>query len=262
MASRIERAAAAAVVGSLLVAGCGSQPEPTTVITVYATSAMIHSLTEIGKTFEHNNPGATVEFIFAPSPDLASELSSGAGADVFVSGDPEQMDQVAGAGLIAGAPISFASNRLVMVTAPGNPAHVVSFADLMRPGIRLAECAGQMTCAISTRQLEHQTGLKPVPVAQEVTPTDVIRDVIHGKADVGLVFVSEAVAAGPQITAVDFPEAADAEAICSVALLKKSEQADLSTRFIRELTGSDSRPVLAAAGFGVPPATTGASGQK
>ena len=255
MVSRIERAAAAATVGSLLVAGCASSPEPTTVITVYATSSMIRSLTDIGKKFEHSNPGATVEFIFAPSPDLAGELSAGAGADVFVSGDPEQMDQVAGAGLIAESPISFASNRLVMVTAPGNPAHVVSFADLMRPGIRLAECAGTMTCAITTRQVEHKTGITPIPVAQEVTPTDVIRDVIHGKADVGLVFVSEAVAAGPQITAVDFPEAADAEAICSVAMLKKTEQADLSTKFIRELTGPDSRPVLAAAGFSLPPTT-------
>ena len=262
MARRIGRAAVTAAVGSVLVAGCGSQPEPTTVITVYATSSMIHSLTEIGKKFEHKNPGATVEYIFAPSPDLAGELSSGADADVFVSGDPEQMDQVAGAGLIAGSPHSFASSRLVMVTAPGNPEHVASFADLVRPGIRVAECAGRMTCAIVTRQVEHQTGVTPVPAAEEVTPTDVIRDVIHGRADVGLVFVSEAVAVGPQISAVDFPEAAKAEAICSVAMLKKSDQADLSTKFIRELTGPDSRPVLAAAGFGMPTAAAGVRGQK
>ena len=123
---------------SVLLAGCETNAQQPAPITVYATSAMIHSLTEIGKKFEHDNPGASVEYIFADSSDLAGELSSGAGADVFVSGDPERMDHLAQAGLIQGRPVPFASNRLVIVTKPGNPAHLTTFADLVRPVTRLA----------------------------------------------------------------------------------------------------------------------------
>lgn len=257
MVGRFRQVLAAAAVCSALLAGCAHDAQQLTPITVYATSAMIHSLTEIGKKFEHDNPGASVEYIFADSSDLAGELSSGAGADVFVSGDPDRMDQLVHAGLIRGRPIPFASNRLVIVTKPGNPAHLTTFADLLRPGLRLAACSAQMTCANSTAQIEQQTGIALHPAAREVTSADVIRDVVNGKADAGLVFVSEAVAAGAQITWMDFPEATQAEALCSVALLKSSDQVDMATKFIREVTELANRPLLADAGFGPPPTNAG-----
>ena len=257
MVGRFGQVLAVTAASTVLLAGCGTDASQPTSITVYATSAMIHSLTEIGKKFEHDNPGASVEYIFADSSDLAGELSSGAGADVFVSGDPDRMDQLERAGLLQGRPIPFASNRLVIVTKPGNPAHLSTFADLTRPGTRLAACSAQMTCATSTRQVEQRTGITLHPVAREVTSADVIRDVVNGKADAGLVFSSEAVAAGTQIASVDFPEAAQAEALCSVALLKSSDQVALATKFVREVTELVNRPMLADAGFGPPPTTPG-----
>jgi molybdate transport system substrate-binding protein len=257
MVGRFRQVLAVAAASSMLLAGCETDAPQPTPITVYATSAMIHSLTEIGKKFERDNPGASVEYIFADSSDLAGELSSGAGADVFVSGDPVRMDELTRAGLIRGRAIPFASNRLVIVTRPGNPAHLTTFADLVRPGTRLAACSAQMTCANSARQIEHQTGITLRPAAQEVTSADVIRDVVNDKADAGLVFVSEAVTAGPQIGWVDFPESAPAEALCSVALLKSSDQIDMATKFIREVTALQNRPLLADAGFGPPPTNAG-----
>lgn len=254
MVGRRERVLAVAATGSVLLAGCGTHAEQTNSIVVYATSAMIHSLTEIGKKFEHDNPRAAVQFIFAGSSDLAAELSAGARADVFVSGDPDWMTELVRVGVVQGQPMPFASNRLVIVTRPGNPVHLTRFADLAAPGTRVSACRAQMTCASVTRQIEHQAGVAVHPAAQEVTPADVIRDVVEGKADAGLVFVSDAMSAGSKITWVDFPEAAKAEALCSIALLKGSDQMDLSTKFIHEVTDADSRSLLADAGFGPPPA--------
>jgi molybdate transport system substrate-binding protein len=254
MEGRLWRAVAVAIAVAVLLAGCGAPAESSTVITVYATSAMIHSLTEIGKKFQHDNPGVSVEYIFAPTSDLAAELSAGATADVFVAGEPEQMDRLLAAGLVQGLPVAFATNRLVMVTKPGNPAHIAEFADLARPGTRAAECAAQMTCASSVRQIEHHTGVTLSPVAKEVSPADVIRDVVSGRADAGLVFFSDALMADSQISWVDFPDAARAEAVCSIAVMKGSDQAALSSKFISEVTNVVNRPVFGEAGFGVPPA--------
>jgi molybdate transport system substrate-binding protein len=239
--------------GSTLLAACESKPREPTAITVYATSTMIHSMTVIGKKFEEDNPGTSVEFIFAGSTDLASELAAGAGADVFVSGAVEQMTSVVDAGLIQGAPEPFATSRLVIVTPPGNPLHLASFADLAAPGVRVSLCAAQMTCATLTRTIEGKTGVRLQPVSEEVTSEDVVRNVVTGKADAGVVFASEAITAGAHVSWVDFPEAAAAESVCEIGLLKSTDETELSKKFIREVTDETSRPVLAEAGFGEPP---------
>jgi len=253
MAGRFGRLLAAVVASAVLLVGCHTPAEPSTIITVYATSSMIRSLTQIGKQFQHDNPHASVEYIFAPTADLATELTSGAGADVFIASEPDQMDRLVATGLIQGPPVPFASNRLVMVTRPGNPARLSDFDDLARPGIRMAECAAQLTCAGSVRRIEQQTGVTLRPVTQEISPENVIRDVISGTVDVGLVFFSDALMADSKISWVDFPEAARAESICSAALVKGSPQADLATEFIKEVTSVANRPVFGAAGFGRPP---------
>ena len=115
----------AVAVGALLAVSataCVARPHPTTSITVYAASSLITSFTAIGKDFEAANPGYSVEFIFASTPNLSTALADGAAADVFASGDPGSMAVVADAGAVSGIPEPFASNRLVVVTPSGNPA--------------------------------------------------------------------------------------------------------------------------------------------
>ena len=63
-----------------------------------------------------------------------TQLAQGANADVFASADTAQMDTATKAGLSAGDPANFASNTLAIVTAPGNPKGIVSFADLEPTG--------------------------------------------------------------------------------------------------------------------------------
>src|SRR5919198_254358 len=101
MRGRFKRTMAAGILLVVTANGCSSQshPAPTTSITVYASSAMIESLTAIGKRFQAENPGTSVEFIFAGSSDLSAELADGGGADVFVSGDRDNMAAIANAGL-------------------------------------------------------------------------------------------------------------------------------------------------------------------
>jgi len=87
---------------------------------------------KIGQQFKTDNPGSGVDFEFAGSSELATQLTQGATADVFASADTAQMDTVAKAGLLAGDPTS-SLQQLVIVTAPGTE-KVGSFADLTKPG--------------------------------------------------------------------------------------------------------------------------------
>lgn len=252
MRARFKQTVAAGAMLAVAASGCGAQAHPTTSITVFASSAMIKSLTAIGKQFEAENSGTSVEFIFASSSDLSAELSDGNDADVFVSGDHENMAAVANAGLIAAPPVPIAANSLVIVTAPGNRGHIASFADLNRPGVRTAVCGNPGACGAATRQLQDRTGVQLHPQNIDTTDIDVLRDVATGKADAGLVFETDALTVGDNISWFAFPESSDAAVTSWIAPVKDSDQAALANKFIADVTGAAGRKVFADAGFTEP----------
>lgn len=82
--------------------------------------------------------------------------------------------------------------------------------------------------------------------------TDVLNKVTSGQADAGLVYVTDARSAGDAVSAVAFPEAADAVNTYQVAVLNDATDPALAHRFGDLVTGPAGQHVLQAAGFGQP----------
>jgi molybdate transport system substrate-binding protein len=252
------RLAAIAVLTTLVLAGCGTSDEAAPAggtggtLTVFAAASLKKSFTEIGEQFKTDNPGTDVEFTFAGSSDLVTQLTQGAPGDVFASADTTNMDKAAKAGLLAGAPVDFAANTLTIVVAPGNPKKVGSFKDLTQPGLAVVTCAPQVPCGAATQKVEKATGTKLDPVSEESQVTDVLTKVTTGQADAGLVYVTDAKGAGDQVTAVAFPESADAVNVYPIAALKQSKNSPLASKFVEAVTGEAGERILAAAGFAKP----------
>ena len=260
LASRV--AAVAAVLG-LAVAGCSSSdqassPSSTTgaaaggKLIVFAAASLKKSFTEIGEQFKTDNPGADVEFSFAGSSDLVTQLTQGAPADVFASADTKNMDKAAQAGLLAGNPVNFASNTLTIVVAPGNPKKIGSFKDLAQPGLSVVVCAPQVPCGSATQKVEQAAGVRLNPVSEESQVTDVLTKVETGQADAGLVYVTDVIGAGNKVTGVPFPEAANAVNTYPIGVLKESKNQDLASKFVALVTSDSGQKVLSAAGFAKP----------
>jgi molybdate transport system substrate-binding protein len=220
-----------------------------------ASSWMITSLTAIGKQFEAENPGTSVEFIFASSSELSSQLLDGADVDVFVSGDHDNMTAVANAGLVDAAPVPLAANSLVIATAHGNREDRASLADLTRPGVRVAVCGGPGACMSATQQVEDRTGVRLQPQLVDSTGSDVLKDITSGKVDAGLVFKTDALNVGDTVSWFAFPEAADAAVTSWIAPMKNSDQAGLASKFVQDVTGAAGRKVLLDDGFTEPTQT-------
>ena len=134
--------------------GCSSSGDEskTESITVFAAASLKKTFTEIGEQFKTDNPGSSVEFNFAGSSDLVIQLAQGASADVFASADNNNMVKAEQAELVAADPVNFASNTLTIVTAPGNPKQVASFADLNKPGVTVVVCAREVPCGSATKK--------------------------------------------------------------------------------------------------------------
>ena len=219
---------------------------------VFAAASLKKSFSEIGEQFKTDNPEAGIEFSFAGSSDLVTQLTQGAPADVFASADTKNMDKAAKANLLAGNPVNFASNTLTIVTAPGNPKKIASFRDLTQPGLSVVVCAPQVPCGSATDKVEQAVGVQLNPVSEESQVTDVLNKVTSGQADAGLVYVTDAQGAGDKVTAVPFPESADAVNTYPIAVLEQAKDQDLARRFVDLVTGEQGQKVLTAAGFAKP----------
>jgi len=226
-----------------------SAPAPAGTLTVFAAASLQATFTQIGTIFQTENPGSTVTFNFAGSSDLVTQLTAGAPADVFASADTNNMTKATTANLVSGTPVNFATSILTIVTPPGNPAGVTSFADLAKPGLNVVVCAPQVPCGAATATVETNTGVTLTPVSEENSVTDVLGKVTSGQVDAGLVYVTDAKNAGDKVTEVTFPEAAVVVNVYPIATLTAATQPALATKFVDLVVGPEGQQVLAAAGF-------------
>ncbi|TCN49855.1 molybdate transport system substrate-binding protein [Rhodococcus sp. SMB37] len=267
MNSLYGRAAAVLAAATLVLAGCSSSDSSDTSattgtadsaseisgdITVFAAASLTATFTELGEMFEVAYPGTSVSFNFAGSSDLVAQLTQGAPGDVFASADTTNMTKAVDAELIAGEPTNFATNTLTIVTPPGNPKNITSFADLANPDNLVVICAPQVPCGAATAKVEEATGVDIAPVSEESAVTDVLGKVISGQADAGLVYVTDAAGAGDQVVTVGFPESSEAVNTYPIAVLSDSANTAAAEAFEELVTSPEGRQVLSAAGFEAP----------
>lgn len=242
----------------LIASGCGSSASEAgssedVTVTVFAAASLTGTFPELGETFEAEHPGVRVAFNFAGSPTLAEQINQGAAADVFASANQASMSTVTRTGLNAADSIVFASNRLTIAVPPDNPARIRTFADLAAPGLALVVCAPAVPCGEARVQVELATGVRLSPVSEEQAVSDVMAKVLAGEADAGLVFQTDAIAAGEAVLAVDFPESSVAITQNAIVALTGGSQAELGQQFVDLVLSEEGQSVLAAAGFGPAP---------
>ncbi|MGZ8177480.1 molybdate ABC transporter substrate-binding protein [Williamsia sp. SKLECPSW1] len=255
MRSRLRAAVLALVVAGLATAcssgGGGadssSAPGAPVTLTVYAAASLKKAFTQIAQDFERTHPGVTVRTTFGGSSALVTQIEQGAPADVVATADERTM---ASLGDTAQDPRTFTRNVLTIITAPGNPERITSFRDLARSGVTTVLCAPQVPCGNAAAMVEKDTGVDIRPASEETSVTGVVTKVTSGQADAGLVYTSDAKAAGSAVTAVDDPAFAAVVNEYPIATVKGSRQATQARQFIDLVTGSTGQDVLRQLGFG------------
>lgn len=253
--------AAGAAATLLLVAGCSSQSDDSatsesaspsisaTTLNVYAAASLKKTFTAIAAAFEKSHPGVTVKLSFDGSSTLVNQIKQGAPADVFASADEKNMDKL---GDKAIDPKVFATNTLVIVTAPGNPKGVQSVADLNKPGVTTVVCQPAQPCGAATATVEKNTGVKIAAASLEPSVTAVLTKVTSGQADAGLVYVTDAKGAGDKVATVVDPAFAAVVNSYPIAPVRASANEAVGKEFVDAVLSPAGQQVLQAAGFGKP----------
>lgn len=250
---RHARRALGALVGALLLAGPAFATHAGAAeLTVSAAASLTAAFTEIARAFGRAKPGSPVRTNFAGSSTLVQQIREGAPVDVFASADESNMQKLVDARDVAGEPVVFARNRLVILVARGNPEKIGTIADLARPGLVLSLCGPAVPAGKYAREIFARAGVGLPESSQELDVKAVVSRVALGEADAGIAYVTDARAAGDAVEAVAIPDAQNVVARYPIAVLSRTQQADLARDFVAFVRGDAGQAILARFGF-LPP---------
>ena len=241
---------------ALLVAAC-AEPNATGTpqikdITVFAAASLTDAFTQAGDRFAQTNTRVRFVFNFGSSSTLATQITNGAPADVYASADEANMEKIVDANLTDGRAQLFASNRLEIAVAAGNPKRIGGLADLARPDVVLVLAAPTVPAGKYALDALGKAGVTAKPVSQEVDVRSVLNKVSLGEADAGIVYVTDVRSAGARVTGVDIPEQHQVVARYPIAVIKDSKSAPLARGFVDYILSPAGQNVLTGFGFSKP----------
>jgi molybdate transport system substrate-binding protein len=223
-------------------------PAAASALDVYAASSLRDVFTQIDPSPTYN---------FAASNTLQLQVERGAPADVFASASPQEAQALFKGGN-CDRPVTFATNKLVLLVPKGNPAKIKSVYTLRKGGLNLAVGSSGVPVGSYTRTLLRRLGLSNVlksnTVSQESSVANVVSKVALGSADAGFAYVTDGKIASDRVDAIRLPRYAQPPVryqLCAV----KHDGADTAgaAAFIAKVRAGRGRSLLKAAGFGLPP---------
>jgi molybdenum ABC transporter molybdate-binding protein len=190
---------------------------------VYHADSLAGPMQELKKAFEGKNPRVTINLTSGTSKQLAERILKGDVCDVFAPSSPAVIDEdlmnkkIAGSGRDAASwYVVFSANEMVIIAAKGNPLGIRQVSDLVKPEVKFVRVTGEKDLATNRtiEFLKKAAALEGKPeLAQRIidgamganSVPDTVRAVKEGKANVGVVYYSSAVAAKNELDIIRFP---------------------------------------------------------
>jgi molybdate transport system substrate-binding protein len=215
-------------------------------LTVSAAASLTAAFTDIGAAFEASNSRVTVTFNFGPSDGLATQINEGAPVDVFASASPTWMDAVQDDGPGVTHRTDFARNTLAIVVPYDNPAGIEKLEDLTEDGVQVVLAAEGVPAGDYAREIFENAGIADAALANVVSNEEdvasVITKVLSGDADAGIGYLTDVTPElADQISLITIPEEENVFATYPIAVVARSQEADLAQRFVDYVLGGGQR---------------------
>lgn len=243
----MRRGVAALLMLGVLLAACGGGSGRT--VLVFAAASLTDAFAELEIAFEADHPDVDVQLNLAGSSALREQILEGAPADVFAAADERIMAEVVTADLVAGSPEIFAVNALALVVPAGNPGGVTGLESVADESLLVGVCAPAVPCGRFAAELFDRAGVTPRPDTTEPDVRALLTKVAEDELDLGVVYVTDAVAAGPDVERIDIVAGVNVEARYPIAALSDSESAAEFVAFVQSEAG---QAILARQGFEAP----------
>lgn len=251
------------------LAGAGAKDGSLSIV-AYSTPRTVYG--KIIQAWQQTPDGKGVSFTqsYAASTDQAHAVAAGLKADILFLATGKDMNFLVDEGLVNANwdKQSYrgieADSVVVFAVRPGNPKHIRSWADLVKPGIQVitpnpfASGNGQWSVLAAYGAQRHlgktdvqaQAYLKQLfqhVVSQDTSSRNATNTFLSGKGDVMITYESEAIAAGlagsyvipRQTILIELP----------IAVVKNSPNKDLANKFVRFTKGPVAQDLFGQSGW-------------
>jgi len=235
---------------------------------VFAASSLTGAFNDIALAFEAENPGIRVKLDFGGSQRMRSQLEFGAKADVFASADTIQMDALVEQDLVAGIPVDFALNSLVVLAMAKGPVNEI--ADLARPGVKVVLANDVVPVGSYSIQVLKNLSQNPIyglgigfkdrvlanRVSGEPNVGNLFQKIVLGEVDAGIVYETDTArsldARTKDIFFISIPDAANVSARYPIAVLEDAPEPELAQQFVQFVLSNAGQTLLHGYGFSSP----------
>jgi molybdate transport system substrate-binding protein len=247
------RALAATVLIALGLAACGDESEAGSdgELIVSAASSLEPAFTEYAE-----RAGVDARQSFAGSDELAAQIRQGVKPDVYAAASTALPDALHAEGLVV-KPVVFATNELTIAVPRDSP--IDSIEDLAAPGTTLAigdegVPVGDYTREVLAR-LPEPTGEAILANVRSREPdvAGIVGKLTQGAVDAGFVYVTDVVAAGDALRAIELDMRLQPEVAYAAAVVEGADNPGGARAFIDGLLDGEGAEALRRAGFGPPP---------
>ncbi|MCW6677729.1 molybdate ABC transporter substrate-binding protein [Anaerococcus sp. NML200574] len=230
-------------------------------LTVFAAASMTESLTEIKDEFEKENPGVNLVFNFDSSGTLKSQIAEGAACDVFISAASKQMDELdptsgkkdSDLEIDPDSRFNLLENEVTLAVKEDSSKDIKSFEDL---NTNLVETIALGNADVPVGQYSESL-LKNMgiwdAIKGKITFGSNVKEVTswisEGAVDCGIIYSTDAKAAGLKIVAKADPTLLDKKVIYPAAVLKDSKNREDADKFISFLNSDKAREIFEKYGF-------------
>lgn len=255
--------------GDATVTSVPEKAEPTSnlsgSLTVFAAASLTDAFSEIGEAFTSADSGVSIEFNFAGSSALMTQLQEGAPGDVLATAATSNMETALSNGSVVDAGETFARNVLAVIVPADNPAGIQSPCDLANSGVKLVVAEEGVPVGDYAREVFVNlsadaacgAGFSDAAlgniVSNEPNVKAVVTKVQLGEADAGIAYVTDVTSdVAADITIIQIDDAYNVIATYPIAVTKSAGDADLAQGFIDFILSSEGQAILETYGF-LPP---------
>lgn len=235
--------------------GCGPTQHKEITLTVFAAASLTECMEELRLMYMEEHPELGIICNYDSSGTLKTQIQEGAVCDLFLSAAEKQMDEL-GDAVLTESRLALLENRICLVVPKGNPVGITGFEDLIE-GLRAGEILLSMgNSDVPAGQYGERIfdyfGIIPESVSAGISygsnVKEIATQVLEGTADCGIVYQTDAAAAG--LTVVDTATVEMCgQVLYPAAVLKTSGNRVEAQAFLDFLTTDTADAVFAAAGF-------------
>ena len=233
-------------------------------LVIYADNALANALRDIRTAYDQTHPQPRIDFTFAEPADLSTRIENTLRPEVLITTNARIFQDLQARDRLTIPPHVLVRDPLIVFIARTNPAGIERIEDLNRTDIRVVIAAENTRLGQATRALveNFRTDAAFGPdfpailyhdvIAQPASGSEILQRVVLNRADVGIVYASEADLQREQIMPLVMTAGLGISSDYSVAVLQSALDPARANQFIEFLTTPQAKTIWRDYGFDLP----------